>query len=204
MKATIAIFMGMIGFVRAEYVRPDNGQTCQDLTFQECMQYSGCIWFQDAPAPNCRVRDYLPPTGKCGSQNKMYTCINWDACQWDEVEQKCMFKPTDHPVSSSPTMSPTMSPSSKEPTDKPSTTPTNAPTAFQTTTNAPTNAPTESTVSPTLSPTITNAPTGKPTDKPTASIDPTPKTNQPTSAADSMFDSTTLFIMIGLCIAAFQ
>lgn len=164
-----------------DYIGPVD-KTCQDLIEQDdCDLYTGCIWFNDAPDPKCRVHDYLPPSGNCKTQKNIFSCNNWDACWWDSG--RCNTKGngfTEYPTIS-PTMRPTTSPTPK-PTASPSTSPTDAPSVSPTTESpsvspsfapsaspsvSPSSAPSASPTNPTKEP--TNAPTAEPTNAPSSS-----------------------------------
>ena len=147
-------------------IRPSNGTCLQVGNEHACERFSGCRWFHDLD-PSCRNTGFLPPSGRCGTQKKNVTCINWDACEWVECLhiRRCIRKPTPEP-----TTSPTFSP-----TGTPTTSPTQNPTTI-----SPTSHPTNPTKMPTISPTNPPVPTRQPSSRPTQP--PTSPTRAPTKS----------------------
>lgn len=61
-----------------------------------------CGWFSQFE-PSCRrVGDY-PPSGRCTTQRKFKTCVNWNNCIWNQESNACIEKvstnaPTQYPT----------------------------------------------------------------------------------------------------------
>ena len=109
-------------------INPETELRCIDL-FNEtsCELYEAqCIWLKETPEPKPKCRNYglEPPSGKCKHQKKYETCVNWEACDWDNNTNSCT-----RPKTIAPSFTPTSAPTQTyNPTSFPTNSPSTAPT----------------------------------------------------------------------------
>lgn len=136
--------------------RPEAGGCTTVFDTTECNSYGGCIWMFDS----CRNLGLFPPSGRCRTQKKRESCVNWIACKWFPATSRCAPKfRAQQPVPSlAPTMTNITTPNptaTRVVTGHPTTSPTLSPTT------SPTTSPEHSTIVPTSTPSAspTNVPT---------------------------------------------
>lgn len=85
---------------------PPVGYQCSsyDNNSAECNLYTACIYLEDYD--KCKNTGVYPAgTGRCDSQSKEVSCINWSACSWNSTGENCYDNgsaATSAPTSSGP------------------------------------------------------------------------------------------------------